>query len=375
MSDVDLKLDASEVGTTSGKIRVAGAGGASILTLTSITGLTGGTATDLDGIVTLSQTLGATPVLEVNGISYIYRLDSGTDAESVPIVIRPDDYAASTNEKVWRLQGAWRNGKPLHWNSEDSAFHEVTVGLSATSLATSFSSPIFVPSKTRLDTALGVWKFNETDVAGTSNARDMLGTYHLTQNNTIPSTSGISGNARLFTLANTEYFSRTAGTHPFAFGDSDFTVTAWVKLTTAAATQALVCVYNTTGNQRCWYLGYDNGVNRFRFNISATGTSTVGTVDFGSAPSTGIWYFITARHDSVNNLISISMTAQGSGSRSASVTAAHTTGAFSGSTADFTIGALHGGGSPANVTIDEVAVYNSALSTLTLDDLYTNPGL
>jgi len=69
------------------------------------------------------------------------------------------------------------------------------------------------------------------------------------------------------------------------------------------------------------------------------------------------------------------LTPQGSGSRSASVTASHTTGAFSGSTADFTIGALHGGSAPANATIDEVAVYNSALSTLTLDDLFTNPGL
>lgn len=33
----------------------------------------------------------------------VYELVSGTDAESSPVVIRPDDYATTTNEKVWKL--------------------------------------------------------------------------------------------------------------------------------------------------------------------------------------------------------------------------------------------------------------------------------
>ena len=32
-----------------------------------------------------------------------YELDEATDAESSPTIIRPNDYATSTNEKVWRL--------------------------------------------------------------------------------------------------------------------------------------------------------------------------------------------------------------------------------------------------------------------------------
>jgi hypothetical protein len=72
-----------------------------------ITGLTGGTATDLDSIATTGLTV-ATTVAAVfttgQGISF-YVLTSGTDAESSPNVIRPDDYAASTNEKVWK----WEN--------------------------------------------------------------------------------------------------------------------------------------------------------------------------------------------------------------------------------------------------------------------------
>ena len=33
----------------------------------------------------------------------VYELVAGTDAESSPVVLRPNDYAATTNEKVWKL--------------------------------------------------------------------------------------------------------------------------------------------------------------------------------------------------------------------------------------------------------------------------------
>ncbi len=32
----------------------------------------------------------------------VYKLYAGTDAESVDAIIRPDDYNASTNTKVWK---------------------------------------------------------------------------------------------------------------------------------------------------------------------------------------------------------------------------------------------------------------------------------
>lgn len=69
-----------------------------------ITGLTGGTATDLDSITTTSLTAGTVVAhIFVGGTTYaVYALVSGTDAESSPDVIRPDDYATTTNEKVWK---------------------------------------------------------------------------------------------------------------------------------------------------------------------------------------------------------------------------------------------------------------------------------
>ena len=68
----------------------------------TITGYTGGTSTDLDGITTSGVTVGLVVMTLVSSELGFYALAAGTDAESSPDVIRPDDYAASTNEKVWR---------------------------------------------------------------------------------------------------------------------------------------------------------------------------------------------------------------------------------------------------------------------------------
>ncbi len=81
--------------------------GISVENLRGITGLTGGGATNLDGLVTASSAIptGTVVILTISTIGYIYELVAGTDVESSPLVIRPDDYAASTNEVVWKLQG------------------------------------------------------------------------------------------------------------------------------------------------------------------------------------------------------------------------------------------------------------------------------
>jgi hypothetical protein len=69
----------------------------------NLTGLTGGTSTDLDSILTVSRSIGEIVDLTVGNDLRIYELQSGTTAESSPETIRPDDYAASTNEKIWTL--------------------------------------------------------------------------------------------------------------------------------------------------------------------------------------------------------------------------------------------------------------------------------
>jgi hypothetical protein len=64
------------------------------------TGLTGGGA-NLDGILTVDLTVGVRALVVAGTNASLYHLRAGTDAESSPAIIRPDDYAGTTNEKVW----------------------------------------------------------------------------------------------------------------------------------------------------------------------------------------------------------------------------------------------------------------------------------
>ena len=74
-----------------------------------ITGLDGSTITDLDYIATVALELNYTVLLGVTiGASVpgkTWALKSGTDANNpAGGIVRPDDYATTTNEKVWKVQ-------------------------------------------------------------------------------------------------------------------------------------------------------------------------------------------------------------------------------------------------------------------------------
>ncbi len=69
-----------------------------------LTGFTGGTSSDLDSIATASLALGTTieMVAVAEGVVSQWRLTAGTDPENAAGgIVRPDDYAPATNEKVW----------------------------------------------------------------------------------------------------------------------------------------------------------------------------------------------------------------------------------------------------------------------------------
>lgn len=70
--------------------------------LRDFTGLTGGTGTDLDSIATTGLPVNTTASLVIADALQVWQLQAGTDAENAAGgIVRPDDYAASTNEKVW----------------------------------------------------------------------------------------------------------------------------------------------------------------------------------------------------------------------------------------------------------------------------------
>lgn len=73
-----------------------------LATLTSITALTGGTATCLDAVATVGVTAGRLITLVISDVLQIWQLKAGTEAEDESAgIIRPDDYNASTNAKYW----------------------------------------------------------------------------------------------------------------------------------------------------------------------------------------------------------------------------------------------------------------------------------
>ena len=74
-----------------------------------ITGLDGSTITDLDSIATVALDLNYTVLTGVTiGVATpgkTWAIKSGTDANNpAGGVVRPDDYATTTNEKVWKVQ-------------------------------------------------------------------------------------------------------------------------------------------------------------------------------------------------------------------------------------------------------------------------------
>jgi hypothetical protein len=69
-----------------------------------LVGFTGGGATKLDGITTVGVSAGLLVALvkTSEGVESHWRLDAGTTAENeAGGIVRPDDYAGTTNEKIW----------------------------------------------------------------------------------------------------------------------------------------------------------------------------------------------------------------------------------------------------------------------------------
>lgn len=85
--------------TSAPTISFSGGGGTGATATAQVLGTT------LDAIVTTGISV-SYPMLAMVFLSShvnVYRLRSGTDAEASPYIIRPDDYATTTNEKVWEL--------------------------------------------------------------------------------------------------------------------------------------------------------------------------------------------------------------------------------------------------------------------------------
>lgn len=160
----------------------------------------------------------------------------------------------------------------------------------------------------------------------------------LTDNNTVTQAVGKVGNAAQFTAANLEFLSRS-DPPLFELGALDeWYMAVWVYLDSKGADRVIMSKWNTTGDQREWELFYRNTNDRYSIFTTPDGTTGSGTPSraantFGS-PNTAEWHFIEVWKNLTQWAIAVNQTGD-------DIATSPTI--FSGGTADFRIGADHGG--------------------------------
>ena len=96
---------------------------------TALTSLDGETSADLDSLVTVGKTKWAVRFLCTTTLAsnaeVKYDLVSGALSQSLPWVVHPIDYNASTNAKTWQLKQVTLDGAPCIWNAASSKFHQM----------------------------------------------------------------------------------------------------------------------------------------------------------------------------------------------------------------------------------------------------------
>lgn len=197
-----------------------------------------------------------------------------------------------------------------------------------------------------------------------ADVNDAHSSNHLTNNNTATFVAGLVGNAVNLVAASIQYLS-IADNAALSMGDIDFTIAAWVRLASKTTHRQIIdkgSVTSGTNPNNEYALNYIQSIDRFRFAvINSSDTAGLIAADNFGVPTTATWYFVVAWHDSVNNLIGISVNA------GTANTTAWTTGVKD-STQPFLIG---GGSSlPMDGRIDEVGIWKRVLSGAEITELY-----
>lgn len=211
---------------------------------------------------------------------------------------------------------------------------------------------------TLLENLIAFWKLNENS----GSRKDSIGGNTLTDNASVLDADGLRGVAAFFQKASSEFLN-VASTPDLQTGDIDFSVCGWVKLDSKGTLQTIISRWSATANQREYVLQYDSILDRFVLVLRASATQiTVKADNFGS-PSTGVWHFVLAWHDSVNNTANIQVN---NGTVDSS---AWSDGVQSGTT-DLTVGATTAISSHMDGTLQNVGFWKKVLSSQERTDLF-----
>jgi len=193
---------------------------------------------------------------------------------------------------------------------------------------------------------------------GDAPAIDELGTSDLTENGTIGSVSGKVNTAREL-AGGVEYFTR-ASTPALQLGNQDWTWAGWINFATTSF-----------GFGYCDIIGKgDGGGNEYELYWAPNFLSLFTTTDLVThsfTPSPGTFYFVVAFHDSVNDIVGISVNA------GTPTTASHGSG-FTAGSAPFGLGVHSGFVSAFQGGMDEWGLWKDRVLTQDAIDFLFNGG-
>lgn len=151
----------------------------------------------------------------------------------------------------------------------------------------------------------GYWRLEEA--SGTRYDYSKNGN-HLTSNNSVGQTTGVSaytGNCASFVLASSQYLS-SGSTSSLQGGNKDYTIAAWVRMTTIATSQNVITKETSTSGQREYALFYQSPVLRFNVYTNNNQAEQVSASNFGTV-ATNTWMFVLCWYDSTGKTANISV--------------------------------------------------------------------
>jgi hypothetical protein len=216
------------------------------------------------------------------------------------------------------------------------------------------------------------WDLDESsDGSGAISRADSVGSTTLTDNNTTPSGTGILSNGANLERDNSEWLLATdANAAAVDFGgNQSFTFAGWFKFESASQDMTLLAKYNTSSDQRAYWLRYDDSETgtELRWLVSGDGISatTCTNTSIGADVTTGQWYFVVAWHDAENDQLGLSV------NNGTPDTVAHSAG-IKNSSATFFLGAVATGTTGFDGIIDEVGAWNRVLTSTERTALYNS---
>jgi len=215
------------------------------------------------------------------------------------------------------------------------------------------------PASALLTNLVSYWKMDEAS----GSALDAHGSNTLTPDGggTIGSSAGKISTARILTAANSQSFS-ISDNASVSLGDIDCTIIGWFKATTLP-TFDFVSKDIETGSDREYLVGY-NG-SRMRFGVfSAAGAFTQIVANTFGALSTGTWYHVAAWHDSVNNILGISV-------NGTSDTVSYSSG-IRDAAARFAIGSRGANANRLDGLVDEIGLWKRMLTPTERANIYNS---